>query len=78
MSDSSIPKFFEKDRKEKLEIIKNFSSLTFDEIKIIENSGGIGGGSDGDVRITIENITAAIIPAILNFLSTFEKLFKSY
>ncbi len=40
MTDSSIPKFFEKDRKEKLEIIKNFSSLTDDEIKLIENSGG--------------------------------------
>ncbi len=40
MADSSIPKFFEKDRKEKLEIIKNFSSLTHDEIKLIENSGG--------------------------------------
>ena len=40
--------------------------------------GGIGGGSDGDVRITIEVITAAIIPAILNFLSIIEKLFKSY
>ncbi len=40
--------------------------------------GGIGRGSDGDVRITIENITAPIIPAILNFLSTNEKLFKSY
>jgi len=40
MADSSIPKFFEKDLKEKLEIIKNFSSLTDDEIKILENSGG--------------------------------------
>ena len=40
MADSSIPKFFEKDLKEKLELIKNFSSLTDDEIKIIENSGG--------------------------------------
>ena len=40
MADSSIPKFFEKDLKEKLEIIKNFSSLTEDEIKLLENSGG--------------------------------------
>ncbi len=40
MADSSIPKFFEKDLKEKLELIKNFSSLTDDEIKILENSGG--------------------------------------
>ncbi len=40
MADSSIPKFFEKDLKEKLEIIKNFSSLTDDEIKFLENSDG--------------------------------------
>ncbi len=40
MTDSSIPKFFEKDLKEKLELVKNFSGLTDDEIKILENSGG--------------------------------------
>ena len=32
--------YFEKDLKEKLEIIKNFSSLTDDDIKLLENSGG--------------------------------------
>lgn len=40
MADSSIPKFFEKDLKEKLELIKKFSSLTDDEIRILEDSGG--------------------------------------
>ena len=40
MTDSSIPKFFEKDLKEKLEIIKNFSSLTEDEIKLLEKTDG--------------------------------------
>ena len=40
MTDSSIPKFFEKDLKEKLEIIKNFSSLSDEEIKLLENSEG--------------------------------------
>ncbi len=40
MVDSSIPKFFEKNRKEKLEIVKNFSNLTEAEIEIIKNSGG--------------------------------------
>ncbi|MEX2059666.1 MAG: 3-hydroxy-3-methylglutaryl-CoA reductase, partial [Nitrosopumilaceae archaeon] len=40
MVDSSIPKFFEKNRKEKLEILKNFSNLTETEIEIIKNSGG--------------------------------------
>jgi len=40
LRDSSIPKFFEKNRKEKLEIVKNFSGLTESEIDSIENSGG--------------------------------------
>ena len=40
MTDSSIPKFFEKNLKEKLEILKNFSSLTDDEIKLLENTDG--------------------------------------
>jgi hydroxymethylglutaryl-CoA reductase len=40
LPDSSIPKFSEKNRKEKLEIIKNFSGLSENEIKIIESSGG--------------------------------------
>ena len=40
MPDSSIPKFSEKNRKEKLEIIKNFSGLSENEIKTIESSGG--------------------------------------
>lgn len=38
--DSSISKFFEKTRKERLDIIKKFSGLTDDDIKTIENSGG--------------------------------------
>ncbi len=41
MSDSSIPKFFEKDLKEKLKIIKNFSNLSEDDITLLEKSGGI-------------------------------------
>jgi hydroxymethylglutaryl-CoA reductase len=40
MKDSSISKFFEKTRKERLKIIKNFSSLSDEEIKLIENSDG--------------------------------------
>jgi len=40
LPDSSIPKFSEKNRKEKLEIIKNFSGLSENEIKTIESSGG--------------------------------------
>ena len=40
MADSSISKFFEKNRKERLDIIKKFSDLSDDEVKQIENSDG--------------------------------------
>ena len=40
MPDSSIPKFFEKNRKERLDIVKKFASLSDDEIKVLENSDG--------------------------------------
>ena len=53
MTDSSIPKFFEKDLKEKLEIVKNFSNLTEDEINILKNSGG--GISFDKANTMIEN-----------------------
>ena len=42
MTDSSIPKFFEKTLKERLGIVADFSGLSQDELKIIEDaSGGI-------------------------------------
>ena len=42
MSDSSIPKFFEKNRKERLEIVKKFAVLSDEELKILEDfEGGI-------------------------------------
>ncbi len=40
MKDSSISKFFEKSRKERLEIVKNFSNLSNEEINLLENSNG--------------------------------------
>src|SRR3989344_3451534 len=40
MVDSSISKFFEKNRKERLDIIKKFAGLSDDEVKQIENSDG--------------------------------------
>lgn len=39
--DSSISKFFEKNQKERLEIVKNFANLSDEELKVLENSGGI-------------------------------------
>ncbi len=42
MQDSSISKFFEKSRKERLDIVKNFSNLSEEELKILQgNDGGI-------------------------------------
>ncbi|GDY16599.1 hypothetical protein LBMAG54_14550 [Nitrosopumilaceae archaeon] len=41
-----------------------------------EGGSGIGKGLEGDVKINIENANAAIIPAILNFLSTRNESFQ--
>jgi len=41
LKDSSISKFFEKSRKERLDIVKNFANLSQEELEILENSGGI-------------------------------------
>jgi hydroxymethylglutaryl-CoA reductase len=40
MADSSISKFFEKSRKERLNTIANFANLSKDELDILENSNG--------------------------------------
>ncbi|MCZ6583502.1 MAG: hydroxymethylglutaryl-CoA reductase, degradative [Thaumarchaeota archaeon] len=40
MTDSSIPRFFEKDRKERLDIVKKFSGLSNEEIEILKKSTG--------------------------------------
>ena len=40
MPDSSISKFFEKARKDRLDIVANFSNLSDDEISILENENG--------------------------------------
>ena len=40
MTDSSIPKFFEKSHEEKLDIICNFSDLTDDELNHLKNATG--------------------------------------
>ena len=40
MPDSSISKFFEKSRKERLDVIKNFANLSEDDIKSLELPDG--------------------------------------
>ena len=42
MPDSSISKFFEKSRKERLDIVANFANLSKEELDILQsNNGGI-------------------------------------
>jgi hydroxymethylglutaryl-CoA reductase len=40
MPDSSISKFFEKSRKERLDVVANFANLTSDELDILQNDNG--------------------------------------
>jgi len=40
MKNSSISKFFEKSRKDRLDIVKNFANLSKEEIEVLENSSG--------------------------------------
>ena len=40
MPDSLIPKFFEKSRKDRLNIIANFANLSDDELDILQNNNG--------------------------------------
>jgi len=53
LADSSIPKFFEKNRKERLKIVGEFSGLSKEELDIIENSSG--GISFDDADKMVEN-----------------------
>jgi hydroxymethylglutaryl-CoA reductase len=40
MPESSIPKFFEKSRKERLDVVANFSNLSNKELEILQNDNG--------------------------------------
>jgi hydroxymethylglutaryl-CoA reductase len=40
MTDSSISKFYEKDRKERIDIVRKFSDLSHEDVEILENSSG--------------------------------------
>ncbi len=40
MPDSAIPKFFEKSRKERLDVIANFANLSNEELEILQNDNG--------------------------------------
>ena len=40
MPDSSISKFFEKSRKDRLDIIANFANLSSDELDLLQSNDG--------------------------------------
>ncbi len=54
MKDSSISKFFEKSRKDRLDIVKNFAGLSKEEIEVLENSSG--GISFDNADKMVENV----------------------
>ena len=58
MPDSSISKFFEKNHKERIELIKNFANLSNEDIDVLENSPG---------GITFENADKMVENAIGTF-----------
>jgi len=53
LKDSSIPHFFQKNRKERLDIVKDFADLSHEELEILENF--IGGISFDNADKMIEN-----------------------
>ncbi|KAG2474092.1 MAG: 3-hydroxy-3-methylglutaryl-coenzyme A reductase [Nitrosopumilales archaeon] len=53
MKDSSIPNFFQKNRKERLDIVKDFADLSHEELEILENR--IGGISFDNADKMVEN-----------------------
>ena len=50
MTDSSISKFFEKSLKERLDVVADFSGLSQDELKIIEDATG---GISYDMKLIV-------------------------
>jgi Hydroxymethylglutaryl-CoA reductase len=40
MPESSIPKFFEKSRKERLDVVANFANLSNEDLEILQNDNG--------------------------------------
>jgi hydroxymethylglutaryl-CoA reductase len=40
MPDSSIPKFFEKSRKDRLDVVANFANLTGEELDVLQSDDG--------------------------------------
>ena len=57
MADSSIPKFHEKSREERIKKVASFSSLSKEDIKILKNEGGI---SFNDANNMVENAIGTV------------------
>ena len=58
MADSSIPKFFEKSREERIDIVSRFCNLTSEEVQVLKNSGGISfNQADGMIENAIGTLS---------------------
>ncbi|MBI1828860.1 MAG: hydroxymethylglutaryl-CoA reductase, degradative [Thaumarchaeota archaeon] len=57
MADSSIPKFHEKSREERIKKVASFSGLSKEDIKILKNDGGI---SFNDANNMVENAIGTV------------------
>jgi len=57
LADSSIPKFHEKSREERIKKVASFSGLSKEEIKILKNGGGI---SFNDANNMVENAISTV------------------
>ena len=74
MPDSSIPKFHEKTREERIKIVESFSGLSKEEIKILKSSGGI---SFDEADNMVEN-TIGILSLPLGIATNFKINGKDY
>jgi len=58
LADSSIPKFFEKSREERIDIVSRFCNLTSEEVQVLKNSGGISfNQADGMIENAIGTLS---------------------
>ncbi len=57
MTDSSIPKFHEKNREERIKIVESFAGLSKDDVKILKGNGGI---SFDEANHMVENVIGTL------------------
>jgi hydroxymethylglutaryl-CoA reductase len=57
LTDSSIPKFHEKNREERIKIVESFAGLSKDDVKILKSDGGI---SFDEANHMVENVIGTL------------------